>query len=142
MENEQVVDAIIKRMSSEWDDLGDSEAAVVAITNMITALGRIGDLKAAQPIINILEDVEEEEANEYLENLRNECLKALGKIGGQEAIATIISYFDYHKKYVQDLALEAIINIGSPAIKDLISALKRGGLSCAKERLKRTERNW
>lgn len=136
MENGDVVDAIIERMLWEKDNI-DSKPTAVAVTNMIKALGFIGNPGAAGPIISVLEEVRENE-DEYSESIRNEGLDALGKIGGEEAIASIISYFAYPERQrdVQDRALAAIKRIGSPATGALVASLKSSDLYMQKNALR------
>jgi len=136
MENEDTVDAIIERMLREKDNI-DSKPTAVAISNMIKALGCIGSPQAAGPIISVLEKVRVKE-DEYSESIRNEGLDALGKIGGEEAIASIISYFTYPERQrdVQDRALAAIKRIGSPATGALVASLTSGDLYMQKNALR------
>jgi len=140
MENEQVVDVIINRMLSEKrilprplpEDSDEGfgvnfglETTGVAIANMIKALGCIGDPKAVEPIIGVLNAVLENR-NDYAEHIRDEGLAALGKIGDEESIIALIGYFVFpeQRRNVQDLALAAIRRIGSPAIDALAAALE------------------
>jgi HEAT repeat protein len=120
MENKDVVDTIIDRMLSEkkYIDLTPS-AAAIGVAHMIKALGCLGDPKAVGPIIGILDG---ERGNPSAESIQQEGLDALGKIGGEEAMKSIISYFDYEE--FKDRALSAIIRIGSSSIETLAVALE------------------
>ena len=134
MANEQAVDAIIERILSEERNLSEYfesevfeaefEVAATAVADMIKALGCMRDSRAAGAIIDVLRVVRNKRGK-YGEHIREEGLKALGKIGGDQAISSIISYFRYDElhRVVQDRAIAAIKQIGSPAIGALAAAL-------------------
>lgn len=82
----------------------------------IWALGTIGDKRAIQPLIKLLEN-ENEDENQHT---REEVIEALGKIGTEEAISRIISTLDTSLSEKATLILK---EIGHPVIASLISAL-------------------
>jgi HEAT repeat protein len=134
MDDEELVAAISRRMLSETsilseDDL-DFKQIAAGLMNMIRALGLIGHLSGADPIISVLEKVLEWR-NEDAESIRLEGIDALAKIGGIESIAAIISYFEYPEqgRDIQSRAIEAIERIGFRAIGALASALESDNLN-------------
>jgi HEAT repeat protein len=125
MKNEEVVDAIIARLSREKDDIGDGTAgreSLEAVANMIRALRALGDPKALTPIITVLTAVQHKWGG-GVEAIRHEGLRALGEMGGEDedAIYEIISYLQVPD--AQNSAFEAVKDIGDPASKYLIGML-------------------
>jgi|GEM_PF-2213037 HEAT repeat protein len=119
MADEKIVDAIISRLNVEKNDIDKYSAE--AVTNMIWALGHLGNPKALSPIINVLTAVKARR-DMSVETIQKEGLSALGRMGGKDAIYAIISHFSVPN--AQEYALAAIKNIGAPASEYLIKVLE------------------
>ena len=115
-EGELVVDTMIDlcNNSDYMDSWGD----------YIIALGKIGDKRAVEFLINCVQD----ESSDHFGTL---AVEALGKIGDVRAVDTLISYgLNYHSElgfrgsYMESSAVEALGEIGSfAAVEPLIEVL-------------------
>ena len=85
------------------------------VEEAVEALVKIGE-PAVIPLISVLED----------ENSRNRAYAAeiLGKIKDARAIEPLIKQLNNQMNGVDEVAVEALVNIGKPAVTPLIAALK------------------
>ena len=119
METEKDVDGLIELF---WDPNGNhSEDEFISI---VDALGTIGDERAVEPLIGVLE-VEGWPENWYV---RSWAAGALGKIGDTRAVEPLIKALGDNKdKDVFEAAAGALAQIGDArAVEPFIKALKQG----------------
>ena len=99
------------------------------------ALGKIGDKRAVEPLINLLED----------EEVKIVAAEALGKIGDKRAINPLIKWA-LEDNYFAITAFKALGEIGKPAIEPLIEVLVKSEdwdiTKLAKKTLKEIDPNW
>lgn len=88
---------------------------------VVNALGRIGDARAVEDLINLSDRLSSDE-NE----VRNEVIIALARIGDSRAVNTIVKYMNdrYYPKSSAS-AREAISKMGRTAVDPLIKALEK-----------------
>jgi len=79
------------------------------------ALGKIGDIRAMEPLISALKD-------EY-EYIRLAAASALGHIGDAQAVEPVISGLKDEHRLVREAVVGALSNIGTLAVEPLIAAL-------------------
>jgi len=100
------------------------------------ALGMIGDARAVEPLIKVLEEnlspgSYEEEAT------HNATVEALGRIGDERAVEPLIEALEigqrgnYPRFQPVEVATEALLKIGEPAVEPLIKALEDGNSGVA-----------
>ena len=77
------------------------------------ALGKIGDARAVEPLIQALKD------RDY--DVRGKAAEALGKIGDARAVEPLIQALK--DEYAQPAAIESLGKIGAPAVEPLIQYL-------------------
>lgn len=82
----------------------------------IYALGEIGDSRAIDPLVEALNDSEE-----Y--TVRWSAVMALGKIDNLSAIEALITAFKDERQEVRNAAIDALAQIGEPAIEPLTEAI-------------------
>ena len=115
--------------------LGDKDWSVRGVAE--AALGKIGDKRAVEPLITALQN--EIELNKIT------IITALGMIGDKRAVKPLINTLKYN--LFQPVTIEALVNIGKPAIKPLETALKdensniREGVKKALERIRDKQSN-
>lgn len=94
-------------------EAGDAEEAwIVADT-----LGRIGDPRAAMPLIRYLQQGGKTEA------VRMSVVRALGKIGDPSAVDVLVSRLKDPVFVVKKLSADAMVQIGEPAVDPLVKML-------------------
>ena len=82
------------------------------------ALGELGDRRAVEPLMAILEDQERESVHE-------EVAKALGRLGDSRAVEALVRALKHRYPSVRDAAAESLGNLGDPrAIQPLIVVLQ------------------
>ncbi len=81
----------------------------------VKALGQIGDAKATETLIAILD-------HEH-ESVRIEAVKALGQIGDAQAVVPLVALLKSKSTTICYAAVDALATIGAPAIKPLSSLL-------------------
>lgn len=105
--------------------LKDEESNENVRQGAVEALGQIGDSRAVELLIAVLEDKSV--------SVRIEAAKALGHIGDVRAVdSLIIPLKDEYSSYMPNAALEALVKIGVPAIEPLIVALDDKSASARK----------
>lgn len=103
------VDGLIKALEYEKDRQVQCDAA--------KALGKIGDERAVEPLINALKNKDGD--------VRRESAEALGKIGDERAVEPLIQALVDGTSNVSKEAAEALGNLGNPrALDPLVQALK------------------
>jgi HEAT repeat protein len=96
-------------------NIDDKDLAKTAI--IIDILGQIGDERAVMPLIEVLE-----KSNDY--HVRTSAVKALGRIGDMRAVWPLIQAVKARGFDARYLIVEALVNIGQPAVAQLIEALQ------------------
>jgi len=84
---------------------------VLCQEKMVTALGKIGDPKAVQPLVEVLQDV--------TSNVRHEAALALGRIGDARALPVLERALKDDNKFVLEAAegaLQMLNEEGSRAV--------------------------
>ncbi len=140
-----VVGAVMDELSSkEFDDakavesligmLGDGDRFVREHATM--ALGKIGDVKALEPLIKALEDAD----------VRGFAAWALGAMRDERAVGPLISMLGNKDEVVRGFAAGALEKIGEPAVKHLVEAARdpdkkplRGAISRILKRMDENE---
>lgn len=85
----------------------------------INALGRIGDVRAVEPLITILQNKNEDKKMLYA------AILALGEIGDARAVRPLIDRLDHVEVSDHDeIVVSALVKIGAPAVWHLIHALE------------------
>jgi HEAT repeat protein len=81
---------------------------------VVEALGRIGDERAVDALVAILNG----------DDMRKSAARALGRIGDARAVEPLVDEFDD----VPQVAAGALAGVGAPAVEPLIAALRRADL--------------
>lgn len=106
LENEKNVFALI----DELNDFPDID--------VIAALGHIGDERAVEPLIEVLNNTDDDDTHEYI-------IKALGYIKGEKVVKPLIKALDSTNSYNRTVAAQAFIWISDErAVAPLIKTLK------------------
>lgn len=110
--DEQVVQALIKLLREDKGNQGAANAAI--------ALGRIGDKRAIEPLLNTLQD--------SFNYLRAHVAEGLGLIGDKRATLPLIEVLQHEDNIVQMYAVEALGRIKDErAVEALLRALQYRG---------------
>jgi HEAT repeat protein len=102
------VDGLIKALEYEKDRQVQCDAA--------KALGKIGNERAVEPLINALKNKEG--------NVRRESAEALGKIGDTRAVEPLVKALGYGSYGPESIVVESLVKMGKPAVEPLIQAMK------------------
>ena len=102
------VDGLIKALEYEKDRQVQCDAA--------KALGKIGDERAVEPLINALKNKDG--------NVRRESAEALGKIGDTRAVEPLVKALGYGSYGPESIVVESLVKIGKPTVEPLIQAMK------------------
>lgn len=95
---------------------GGFDQSALAIDCAI-ALARLGDERAVEPLLQVLHQ-------EEYEWIRPEAVKALGSVRDRRAVDVLMDLFlDPSDHTLNDLAANALAQIGEPAVRDLVHAL-------------------
>ncbi len=84
----------------------------------IVALGKIGNARAVEPLIAVLEN-----RNKFI-SAQKAAAVALGKIGDARAVKSLIASLTGRHKEVVECAEMALVEIGTDAVEPLIAVLK------------------
>jgi HEAT repeat protein len=84
----------------------------------VELLGKIGDASAVLPLITALEDRNGD--------VCEMAAMALGMLSDSRAVEPLIAAFTQHNTKFWQLAHDALVKIGAPAVEPLITALKKG----------------
>ena len=86
------------------------------VKKAVKELGLLRSMDAAQPIMALLK-----ENNEELQKI---AIESLGLIGNPDAVRSLTSLLDKNSSHFKEIVFDALINIGNPGVKSLISILK------------------
>ena len=115
---EPAVKPLIKALEKDYDYYNDYVPAIAA-----TALGKIGDERAVEPLIKALTDTET--LSERSQSVRCTAAWALGEIGGDRAIEALIKVLVDYRNEVRASAAIALGKIGDKrAVEPLIKMLR------------------
>lgn len=99
------------------------DISLVIRANAIDTLGKIGHTIAVEPLLEILE--EEEDNKGDTANLKIRTIWALVKIGDQKAIEPLIKLLSHEEKEVRNTAVSALIKLGDEeATKPILKLMK------------------
>ncbi|MCK4734678.1 MAG: HEAT repeat domain-containing protein [Methanophagales archaeon] len=107
---EPAVESLIQILEDKSSDVNYRVGAVAA-------LGRIGDVRAVEPLIQALED-----EDSYV---RYKAVEVLGNLRDKRLVETFIQALKDENIPVRKKAAEALIRIGEPAIEPLAKGFKR-----------------
>lgn len=82
------------------------------------ALGRLGDLRGVGPLVSLLQDPSDE--------VRCRAAVALGLIGSVSVLRTTSEAEDPRERTIRWAAIQALGNLGPPAVECLAKALRQG----------------